>query len=630
VTRRSAVFATAAAAAVALGTASPAGAATLQVQSFSSSLSWTPPTSGGLATLKQQQCVRKSKQATLGFAAALTRTRSVLSGLVSAPALRALARDKQTHDPRAARALAAAALIENRPTAALAALLDAQRLAAHDPVTLVDLASVLIQLQMPSEALGVLEGVKRLGGKLPTPMGIPLQAVMLNDRGMALLRLGQDKQAEQSLNAAVRQAPLLSGAKNSLTVAQLCAGGAPVVQPPWDPPLIEPPIKDPSTGTETPQAASSFDLSQGVTGTLPFVPYPTSYQQTAATDDAYKSLTDDYYNRANQDASQSVQLTQQYLATKPSQLTDQRTTAIIQLIEDENLWPSDIQNLANAANDPPSAVAAAGVPDEFQADLAAASDACSAASPFDACYRPKCQAAASARNSEWRADMVSWDNAERAYFAAYYRYATALAANLSIPASHEQGLVQARAIGDAIIGTGFGLVDTAHSWADMLVNTDCLQPPADPQATAAGSTPASSACSGPLKAMKLSMKWALAFDNIKKKAGLGVSVTCEKFELEESTPGPIGLFAQASYNIKSGEVTVFAGGKVGTDLSGPLSGSAKTGAYVKVGSDGSISDVGWRFSSSGTAGFGSGSVSASDSMDFSFVPSAAGGSLLSG
>ena len=603
-----------------LAASTPAGAAGLQVQSFSQSLAWTPPSKDQLATLKQQQCVGKSNPRPLSFATGLGKALRALSGLASKRALTQVAADPQTHNARTARALAAAALIENRPTAALAILLDAQRRSPRDPVMLVDLASVLIQLQMPTEALAVLSGVKHLSGRLPTPMGIPLQAVILNDRGMALLRLGQDTQAGQLFATAERQAPLMNSAAENRAVAQLCAGGAASYPPPWDPPPVEPPIKDSSTGTETPQAGSSFDLSQGVTGTLPFIPYPDSYQQTAATDDAYSALTNQYASQIDSDGSQSAQLTEQYEATNPSKLTDQRTTEIIQSIEDENLWPADIQSLALAANDPPSAVAAAGVPDEFQNDLQAASDACSNAEDFDSCYRPRCQAAASARNSEWRTDMVTWDNAERAFFASYYRYATALAANLSIPASHEQGLVQARSIGDAIIGQPLELPDAAHQWADMLANADCLQPPTNPQATGAGSDPASSPCGGALKAMKFSLKWSI----------LKVSVNCEKFDVEESTPGPVGLFGQVSYNPKTGETTVFAGGKVGTDLSGPLSGSAKTGAYVKVGADGSITDAGWRFSPSGSAGFGSASVSASDSMDFSFVPSAAGGSLLSG
>jgi hypothetical protein len=608
------------AATVALAAAPAAGAATLQLRSFSSSLPFTPPTAGQLSALKQQQCVRKSKPASLGFSAGLKQARTALSGMASKRAVNALGRDKQTHNPRQARALAAAALIENRPAAALAALLDAQRDSPRDPQTLADLASVLIQLQMPSQALAVLGGIKHLGGRLPTPMGIPLQAVLLNDRGLALLRLGQGKQAAQLFRSAMRQAPLMNGVNVNLAVAQLCAGGSPSFPPPWDPPLIEPPIKDPSTGTETPQAGSSFDLSQGVTGTLPFIPYPGSYQQTAATDDIYRALSDQYYSQIGTDASQSVAATNQYLATHPSKLTDQRTTEIRQLIADQNLWPSDIASLANAANDPPSAVAAAGVPDEFQNDLSAASDACSGADDYEACYDPKCQAAASARNSEWRTDMVTWDNAERAYFAAYYKYATGLAANLSIPGSHQGGLIDARAIGDAILGDPLGgLPAEAHMWADMLVNTDCLQPPADPQATGAGSVPASSACSNSAKALKAEIDLVI----------LKLSVECEKFGVSIGTPGPVGLFAEASFSPRTGQTTIFAGAKAGLELPGGFGESSKTGLYVTAGSDGSITDVGGRFSQGATTG-GTLSANASDSMDFSFVPSDAGGSLLSG
>ena len=74
--------------------------------------------------------------------------------------------------------------------------------------------------------------------------------------------------------------------------------------------------------------------------------------------------------------------------------------------------------LANAANDPPSATDAAGIPDDFQNDLITASGICAGS---ETCYDAACQAAAVARTTQWHTDMVEWDNAERTFFAAYYQ-----------------------------------------------------------------------------------------------------------------------------------------------------------------------------------------------------------------
>ncbi len=287
----------------------------------------------------------------------------------------------------------------------------------------------------------------------------------------------------------------------------------------------------------------------------------------------------------------------------------------MQLIEDQNEWPAAIQTLANAANDPPSAIDAAGIPDDFQNDLTAADDSCS----DQACYDAACKAAAAARTNQWHTDMVQWDTAERNFFAAYYQYATGLASNLSISSSYQQALIQARSIGDAIIGSAQGLPNTAWAWADTLNGYDgdggCLNAATSADNTSAGSDPSSSICSAADKALKATLNLEV----------LTISVECEKFTVEAST-GPVGLFAEASYNTRSGQTTVFAGAKAGAELPSGFGTSSKSGMYVTTGSDGSIVDCGARFGTGASTGSAV-SLNASDSMDFSFMPSATGGSL---
>lgn len=57
-----------------------------------------------------------------------------------------------------------------------------------------------------------------------------------------------------------------------------------------------------------------------------------------------------------------------------------------------------------------------------------------------------------------------------------------------------------------------------------------------------------------------------------------IAVECEKFTLGVATPGPVGLFAQASYHAMSGQTTIFAGAKAGEDLPAGFGGSSQTGS----------------------------------------------------
>ncbi len=140
-------------------------------------------------------------------------------------------------------------------------------------MTLIDMASVLDEMELPEEALAVLSGVKSTK-RLPTPMGVPASATMADVRGIALLRLGRNSQAETAFKAALKASPGLSMTTMNLAVSQLCAGGNPTFPSGWfdPPPGSEPPEN--TNGTETQQAGSTFDTSGGVAGGAADDPVP--------------------------------------------------------------------------------------------------------------------------------------------------------------------------------------------------------------------------------------------------------------------------------------------------------------------------------------------------------------------
>ncbi len=113
-------------AAALLSASSAHAAGQLTTESFSDSLPWTPMTHGQEMALKSQQCISKATSGSMSFATGLKDARSALSKLASAKALKKLSTSKDTSNPRMARVTAASAMLDRRPDAALAALLDAQ------------------------------------------------------------------------------------------------------------------------------------------------------------------------------------------------------------------------------------------------------------------------------------------------------------------------------------------------------------------------------------------------------------------------------------------------------------------------------------------------------------------------
>ena len=89
--------------------------------------------------------------------------------------------------PGRAEVFAAGTAIAGAPEAALAALLDAEHGADHDPMLLVDASVFLTELDHPADALAFLDEAQKLGPVNAAPIGLSDTAVELDDHGLALL-----------------------------------------------------------------------------------------------------------------------------------------------------------------------------------------------------------------------------------------------------------------------------------------------------------------------------------------------------------------------------------------------------------------------------------------------------------
>ena len=126
-------------------------------------------------------------------------------------------------------------------------------------------------------------------------------------------------------------------------------------------------------------------------------------------------------------------------------------------------------------------------------------------------------------------------------------------------------------------------------------------PPAAPAVEKLPDQNDSKACPPSLKGVKVSFKVSDVFK---------FAVACEKIEFEIATKGWLGAFANASYNPKSGQTTVFTGGK----MSGGGA-TGKVGGFMTIGKDGSPIDGGIRVSGSYEVGAGGATISRSNTLD---------------
>lgn len=572
--------------------AAPSGHVATRVLAFSDATPYSPHDPATVAAIRSR-CVHRPQRLQESFSGAIGAAQLTLARHASKRALRGMARSREIRNPRSARRLAAAALVENRPYAALAALLDAQARRSGDPVLLLDLSAVLSRVGLPREALAVLSHAHSLR-RPGSPMGVSQQAILANNRGLALLSLGHDSAARRQFAAAERQAPLLSEARMNLAAASICAGGAAVVAAPWRDPPIEPPIKDP-LGREQQQPGSVLDLSQGVAGDFTRITYPTAPEQGAGDAAAFAQLQTDAFNAYNGDGQQAVAALGREDASRPSGLTLSRTSELMSLLDRSTFLTDEpqLETLEQAAEN--LSAAPTNVSAEFDNDLIKDADSCDGAQDVQTCMDLACSRDMASRHGEWLTEMDALDSAYRSYYSAVYRYMTGVAANLANPDAHQAALLYARGEGEYDLSLVAGAAD---DWLQKeAAHPECFGNIAPTTISGAAQQPSSTACGPEVQAVRFTLDLGV----------IALSVNCEEVRAQIST-GPEGLFAQVGHDFAHGSTTVFAGAQAGLKVPGVGGPGVQAGAYVTIGDDGQISDGGLRATAGYTGPIGVGAT----------------------
>ena len=493
------------------------------------------------------------------------------------------------HEHRA-EAFASVALLDQRPQAALEALLDAHHSAPHDPLPLVDAAPILTEAGLPRDALAFVAAASKLHGERHPPLGIDVKALALNNKGDALLALGRFKQARKVLHQALHRAPLLTEADTNLAAADLCTGtpkSAALFLAAGGRRQNFDEVKDAATPPyqkERPPASQIFDLSQGKSGAkLPDLPYPSDATKAPSFYNFYyNDQQPKFQHEIEANNAENNQLHNQRDAHPLNALTSKRTGQIMTAIFTAEADPA-LKPLADAY------VKARDRADQFTASY----------NPYVSCY-------ATNHHGTYLVLQQHLSQALRKFYPAWYRHVTGLEANLKDPISHAFAANTIRSYANSYFGAD--LLERAEPWVLYEYNekNTCYTPAgASPQEPDKLSTPAAAKC--PEKLMEV-VNFAASFI-----PGADVSFDCEKVTIEVSTESVIGAFGRVTLTGK-GEVTIFGGPKASVSVRGLGSATFQDGVYVRFDSSGNVSDVGGRVEHSE-----SGLINSGDSMDFSLA-----------
>ncbi|HKE84700.1 MAG TPA: hypothetical protein VKB50_13145 [Vicinamibacterales bacterium] len=531
----------------------------------------------------------------LTLASAMSSIRSRLNQLAGPGALEGFVATNAGTDTSTLTALAGGATATNNGPGALAALLAAHQNSPTNPAHLVNAAGATAVLGMPNEALALLDAADAIGGDFGTPMGFDGHAIARNNRGFALLQLGQYAQAQTQLASANALEPFLAEARLNAAVAQICQGqdAEEAFLAAWH--------RSPGLLT----LDQILDLSQGVAPDVPPLPYPgtadrlrayaTTWGQIRAGVLAKVTAAQDMRDEAHH------QLQEELIATPWPMLTVQRVADIYDFGDAlgtptfdqsppglSDLWNA-VENGINTTFDLSTQIF-----EDFRAwgdDRSAAAATCLAQqTPVDECEAYlEVLAQGRAQVHEYMSPFLfqvgTYDRAFRAFADPWYRALTGLAANLSDPHAHQERQSQAEADFllrySGLVNQGGVIMGQLATWWELAQARDDLS--FTPPATLPG-LQSPNACSG-LKAVTFS---GTLFDVI------SVDIECEKVTIDIAEPG-LGPFVHVTA-ARSGDWTAFMGVK------GSLPGvSERFGFYIR-GNDDSFTDAGIKMTQSIGAG----------------------------
>ena len=543
--------------------------------------------------------------------AAIAATRAFLDREAGAGSMADFDASPDAASAETASAAAAAAALSGNPAGAVAALLAAARHEPDDARHLVNLAGILPDLGLSSEALAMLEAAAGMDEPTSMPYGIDQRAVHRNNEGRALLGLGQWSEAASVLEEAYELDPTLTEAAANLSLALLCTGdrdGARRFARASR--HREQPRTTQRDGSETPVPKDVFDFSNPLEPEGPLVPdiiLPPSPRDGVGMSRSLTASKQEILDRMISQATSGAELQAAVNTANLSPMTRSRNDDIMLAISALNteggLLADERQAIVDASTE------AFEVWDRHFGPAGAVeqlSNACSGDGDFDACMRADCIPDTASAHASWYGLASILERAVSDWADAYYPVATSIAGHIGNETQYELAML---AIQGQIDQALLDLVSTGEMFAmseehnrDLCV--EGLAPEPDPLAL--GDAPAGEPCTMDMG------DWSIVI------AGVTISVHCSDWSLEASTPGPIGVFVQVGS--KGGETTVFAGPTASTSV-GPFSAGSRSGFYVRSGPSGA-SDFGYRVEP-GSTSIGSGPISVSgpsmESMDFSFV-----------
>jgi tetratricopeptide (TPR) repeat protein len=482
---------------------------------------------------------------------------------------------------------------------AIEAALRVQQLDPNDAAPLISLAGLVAPAGMPQEALVMLDGAAKLAAKSPAPMGIDIRAVADNNRGLALLLLGYPRVATGYFQKALQRAPELSEARVNLDAAQQCAVLLPGGSTGSEPPVIaDPPFwrdgdpQDVTTDDEgnPVQVASSFlDLSQQKSWTPVYIALPGSPLQAADMEDYYNTLQKGIEGDAVGNAQKETQLLLK--VHDPNDQTQRRRGAVWAALETAQ-WQPELRRLWEAYNslyDEMDTAINIGTGEGNGGSLDPsrprweAMQKCQNSSDYDTCLQQVCTPQTAELFAKWKPKMAQLEDADLRYESAFWKYAMAVAANISDPADHQRIVLDAT---DSMLvrrDNDLGLIklffESSEWWGGATEECDGGVKPPPPETTVPGQED-SEACPKALNVVP----------PVEVHEIFGFKMTCEEVELTVKTPGFLGGFLSVSFT--KGGATAFLGG-----YAGGFGNEAKEGAFVSLG-PGGVQDAGMRISES--------------------------------
>jgi Flp pilus assembly protein TadD len=566
------------------------------------------------------------------LAQALARARARREKDTTAAQRAALAASPMARSARSLQGVAAAAVADGRPTAALAAMLLAQEKAPKDPAILVSLAGLLARMGMPQEALGLLDASDRMPGALPSPMGISGRAIALNNRGYALLLLKRWADAEPPLRKAMELAPLLSEAPKNLALALAELGkpeeakrvlyfGAfrsrgPAESSPGkaDAAADQGTAANPKSPADVPVELlnkrlrrpinQAYDLSAGLGTNLPAIHHPANSAEVHGFDQMLRRRTATWSPVSRDLLARSGELRRQ-LKQRPDSLSKSRAERIMAIItgfsanrDAEMTALVEITRRVEKKAREQALAEGQVVQQKVRALVQSGKDSPQNRLPIYNDYVDRMHEIArrveGAKREEWSAE---------------YQRLTGLAANLSDKGWHELAVLHIKREEGVAYNSLLSSVHSVYAPGQYIPLANL----GDPEGQAEKPIPS---CPASLKAHGLDVDLEI----------FSIKFSCEKVEVGVSTEGWLAGFAKVEFGFE-GDISVMAGAKAEAGIEGVTGKmSVEDGVYITVDRNG-LKDVGFRvtFEQGVEVAPGVTLTTELDSMDFSFVPSVASG-----